>query len=179
MQAVWICVICYLFLFFPIFINSCFLYSSTANRVYYVIYLYGINLLGGYFTRDKTKIYAHTQNKAKIFDVSEYLTTKKKVAAPKGISLYSIKGALQCGIENENCIYLASGVAVINSMVVPIVKQKYRYLRISNSIGFVEGDECVSAVEITTIVNVLTVALFAIKKILEKVINGKSKQKQR
>lgn len=178
MRAEWLFTIIFFVLIFPVFLNVYLLYDSSSQKVYFSVNAFGINVIGGYITKEKQKIYLHINNKtAKILKLNEYLFGRKKLVF--GAEIYSFNSCFICGINQNLCVYLSSLFFLINQTLCPIIKSKKEFLKLNNDLALVEGDSIKFAIRIKLFINLLTIILLALQFIFKEVLLWKNKIKTR
>lgn len=178
MQAVWISCLVFCIIFIPISARIQILYSKNEKKCAFNFYLYFISVLCGYATNNSLTVYIHYSNrKAVKIDLEKYILGQSKFQSLKGISLISEKTCLICGIENDKSILLGTSLYFINNSFVPIVKSKYPFFNAKNDLYFVNGNKLALVGEVKMLFNLFSLILLAMKFLIDKVLNGKFKQK--
>lgn len=178
MQAVWISCLVFCIIFIPITVKIQILFSKNAKKCAFNVCLYFFSIFSGYATNNGLTVYIHYSNKKALkIDLGKYILGQSKFQSLKGISLLSEKTCLICGIENDKSIFLGCSLYFINNSFVPIVKSKYPFFNAKNDLYFIKGSELSLVGEAMMLFNLFSLILLAINSLIDKVLNGKSKQK--
>lgn len=170
------------FLFLPVFIKIGLVFSKTAKKLYFGIYLFGVfTVLSGYAELKKDGIYVHlSPKKAYYFAYKKLLSVKNSIKPLKDFQIIEVKTCIDLGSEWDFFNVLLFGY--LHNLTTQTLKNFFcdrkPYLVLDNKINLTNENKCNFYAEIKVLFNFLLVILEIFKFLSEKIINVFRQQKQ-
>lgn len=175
---IFVIMLIFLLLIFPIFISFSILYDKNINKLFVTINLFRkLKIISGYIQIKEKLIFFHLQNKAFIINPKEILSTSFKFHKIKHFELSVIKSCLIVGDFNELSASVLLNYNYFLNVFICIIKMYKNFINVKNDIVITEENNFKFLFKIEIVFNILVVVIILLKKLMELIINAKKSRK--
>jgi len=170
MREVWLFFIGNMIFMFPIYVDIFCIYDQKCGKTFLSLALFGVNIKGGYITRDRLKFFIHLSEKtAFMFDLENFIKSRKKMFKIQGITSLKFKTLSRIGNENSAAGY-ALPLFVVVQTISPLIREVKPCLGFKNDLEITDGAGLNVFLEYKFVFNLLSLNEIFLKGLLKKVV---------